>query len=199
MNKTILDILISEGKITRADVDEIETRLKRSFPMKPFYEISNGKRAGIFTENYLEEKVKGIFPKSIKTEEYDRETKDGDRIEIKMIRLLDQENKDLPFTERALPLSAWDEKKGNFQQTKVKSCDFILGLVIGKDDAQVFLVPSSHIVEEPSKQEEGKITLSIQHRGHKTEGHLTAKSCLPYEICRLSELKDLENYLKQYK
>jgi hypothetical protein len=84
--------------------------------------------------------------------------------------------------ERSLSFSETNRSaNGSFQQTKAELFDFLIGVVIYSDQADIYLVPSADI-------KSGKLKITNQHAGailedgSTNEGHLSVRDLDAYKI-----------------
>lgn len=168
----------------------------------PFYNLyaNYGTGIGETVEEYVEDKFTDILTKSkdtkklyeafykennCKASNFDRLLeKDGDmlKVEIKVIRAASGKPKNkgkkyqaIPslLEERALSFADISQSgNGSFQQTKAKEFDYILCVLVCKDQVNMYLVPSEDILN-------GTLKITNQHAGailedgSTNEGHLS--------------------------
>jgi len=147
-------------------------RMLRAFPNYDLFITGTGQSYGLKIQQKIIDSFSDLS-KNTSSSDYDAKSDLGEKIEIKSIKATKGKSSDY-IGARILNLSPKTKLNigGSFQQVKPTECDWFIFHILYGDTERLFLVPSKMFSATPKREnrESGKILLSAQHRGHKTEG-----------------------------
>lgn len=147
-------------------------RMRHLFPNYDLFITGTGQSYGLKIQQRIIDSFSDLS-KNSNSSDYDAKSNSGERIEIKSIKATKGESSDY-IGARILNLTPETRLHigGSFQQVKPTECDWFIFHILYGNAERLFLVPSKMFSTTPKKEnkELGRILLSAQHRGHKTEG-----------------------------
>ena len=153
-------------------IKEHRIRMLRLFPNYDLYTTGTGQSYGLKIEKKIIDSFSDLS-KNTNGSDFDAMSNQGEKIEIKSVKAIRGKSENY-IGARILNLTPKTKLSigGSFQQVKPTECDWFIFHVLYGDAERLFLVPSKMFSTTPKKEnrEEGRILLSGQHRGHKTEG-----------------------------
>ncbi len=155
-----------------AIIDGHNSRMLDRFPNYNLFITGTGQSYGLKIQQRIIDSFSDLS-KNMSGSDYDAISKLGEKIEIKSLKALKGESTDY-IGSRIVNLTPQTKLHigGSFQQVKPSECDCFIFHILYGDAERLFLVPSKLFSTTPKMEnrEPGKILLSAQHRGHKTEG-----------------------------
>lgn len=153
-------------------IDRHRKRMLSAFPNYDLFTTGTGQSYGLKIEKRIIDSFRDIS-KNKNGSDHDAKSDTGERIEIKSIKAIKGESADY-IGARIVNLTRETKLRigGSFQQVKPTECEWFIFHILYGDAERLFLVPSKVFSTKPKKEnrEPGRILLSGQHRGHKTEG-----------------------------
>ena len=179
-----------ELKALKAVFSAHEKRMQQKFPNYNLFITGTGQSYGLKIQKIITDSFNdlsnlggsGIYDATC--------TSNNLRIEIKSVKALKGNSNDY-IGSRIINLNECAHLAGSFQQVKPLTCDWFIFHILYGNGERLFLVPSSIISKTPkmANGEVGKIALSGQHRGHKTEGQVNIG-----QILSRADLFEIPNY-----
>lgn len=161
-------------------VDGHRERMLSAFPNYDLFTTGTGQSYGLKIEKRIIDSFRDIS-KNANGSDHDAKSDSEERIEIKSIKAVKGKSSDY-IGARIVNLTPKTKLKigGSFQQVKPTECEWFIFHILYGDAERLFLVPSKIFSTTPKKEnrEKGRILLSGQHRGHKTEGQANAGQIL---------------------
>lgn len=156
----------------KAIIDSHRGRMLAAFPNYDLFTTGTGQSYGLKIEKRVIDSFRDIS-KNTNGSDHDAKSDTGERIEIKSIKAIKGESTDY-IGARIVNLTPETKLRigGSFQQVKPTECEWFIFHILYGDAERLFLVPSKMFSTTPKKEnrQPGRILLSGQHRGHKTEG-----------------------------
>lgn len=165
---------LSEGDFAafKKIIDRHRERMLSAFPNYDLFTTGTGQSYGLKIEKRIIDSFRDIS-KNTNGSDHDAKSDAGERIEIKSIKAIKGEPTDY-IGARIVNLTPETKLRigGSFQQVKPTECEWFIFHILYGDAERLFLVPAKVFSTTPKKEnrEPGRILLSGQHRGHKTEG-----------------------------
>ncbi len=174
------DISENDFALFEKIINDHHKRMLFAFPNYDLFTTGTGQSYGLKIEKKIIDSFRDIS-KNINGSDHDAKSDSGEKIEIKSIKAISGKSSDY-IGARIVNLTPKTKLKisGSFQQVKPTECEWFIFHVLYGDAERLFLVPSKMFSTTPKREnrEKGRILLSGQHRGHKTEGQANAGQIL---------------------
>lgn len=161
-------------------IDSHRERMLSAFPNYDLFTTGTGQSYGLKIERRIIDSFRDIS-KNKSGSDHDAKSESGERIEIKSIKAIKGESTDY-IGARIVNLTPETKLRigGSFQQVKPTECEWFIFHILYGDAERLFLVPSKMFSTTPKKEnrQPGRLLLSGQHRGHKSEGQANSGQIL---------------------